>query len=208
LINIFIVLKNGEYELTERIFNLDYDGEINIIGNKQKTILKVNGIYSNYSGGKGGYCVNFYRLIWDGNNCNNPNVIMPKTEMNLYNIAFKNIASNGYSYFNPMVGAYKINNSTLPNNPSNMLRTAEGPIKLTNCYGRITSGYATTDDMWNYQTNYITATPKVNNTTYEITDDESKWKNVGTGTNTDGSQANLGVYGGKYSWDYDIDINF
>ena len=54
----------------------------------------------------------------------------------------------------------------------------------------------------------ITATPKVNNTTYEITDDESKWKNVGTGTNTDGSQANLGVYGGKYSWEYDIDINF
>ena len=203
-----VVLKNGEYELTERIFNLDYDEEINIIGNKQKTILKVNGIYSNYSGGKGGYCVNFYRLIWDGNNSNNPNVIMPKTEMNLYNIAFKNIASNGYSYFNPMVGAYKINNSTLPNNPSNMLRTAEGPIKLTNCYGGFTSGYHTTDDTWNYKTNYITSTPKVDNITYKITDDESKWKNVGTGTNTDGSQANLGVYGGEYSWDYDIDINF
>ena len=206
-----VVLKNGEYELTEKIFNLDYDGEINIIGNRQNTILKVKEIYSNYSGGKGGYCVNFYRLIWDGNNCNNPNVIMPKTEMNLYNIAFKNIASNGYSYFIALTdrnGGFKIENSTLPNNPSCMLRTAEGPIKLTNCYGGFTSGYSTTDDTWNYKTNYITATPKVDNTIYEITDDESKWKHVGTGTNPDGSQANLGVYGGEYSWEYDIDINF
>ena len=202
-----VVLKNGEYQLTEKIFNLDYDREINIIGNKQKTILKVNGIYSNYSGGKGGYNVNFYRLIWDGNNCNNPNVIMPKTEMNLYNIAFKNIASNGYSYFDPMPGtSYKINNSTLPNNPSNMLRTLEGTIQLTNCYGGFTSGYSTTDGTWNYKTNYITSTPKVDNTTYKITDDESKWKNVGTGTNPDGSQANLGVYGGEYSWEFESDL--
>ena len=205
-----VVLKNGEYELTERIFNLDYDREINIIGNKQKTILKVNGIYSNQGGGKDGYSVNFYRLIWDGNNCNNFNVIIPKTEMNLYNVAFKNIASNGYSYFDPITGtSYKINNSVLPNNPSCMLRTADGgTIQLTNCYGGYTSGWHTTDDTWNYKTNYITSTPKVDSTTYKITDDESKWKNVGTGTNPDGSQANLGVYGGEYSWDYDIDINF
>ena len=201
-----VVLKNGEYELTERIFNLDYDREINIIGNKQKTILKVKEIYSNYSGGKGGYNVNFYRLIWDGNNCNNPNVIAPKTEMNLYNIAFKNIASNGYSYFFPTVEVYKINNSTLPNNPSKMLRTYNGPIQLTNCYGGFTSGYSTTDDTWNYKTNYITSTPKVDSTTYKITDDESKWKNVGTGTNPDGSQANLGVYGGEYSWEFESDL--
>ena len=203
-----VVLKSGEYQLTEKIFNLDYDGEINIIGDRQNTILKVKEIYSNYSGGKSGYNVNFYRLIWDGNNCNNPNVIAPKTEMNLYNIAFKNIASNGYSYFFPTVEVYKINNSTLPNNPSKMLRTYNGPIQLTNCYGGFTSGYNTTDDTWNYKTNYITSTPKVDNTIYEITDDESKWENVGTGTNPDGSQANLGVYGGEYSWEYDIDINF
>ena len=206
-----VVLKNGEYELTEKVFNLDYDREINIIGDKQNTILKVNAIYPNSSvgKGKGGYEVNFYRLVWDGNNCASYNTIMPQTEMNLHNIAFRNIASNGYSYFDPMVGAYKINNSTLPNNPSNMLRTNDGGIiQLTNCYGGFTSGYSTTDDTWNYKTNYITSTPKVDSTTYKITDDESKWKNVGTGMNPDGSQANLGVYGGEYSWDYDIDINF
>ena len=38
-------------------------------------------------------------------------------------------------------------------------------------------------------------------TTYQITDNESVWKNVGTGTNPDGTQANLGVYGGEFSWE-------
>lgn len=36
------------------------------------------------------------------------------------------------------------------------------------------------------------------NEEYEITSDG--WKNTGTGTNPDGTQANIGVYGGKYSW--------
>ena len=34
--------------------------------------------------------------------------------------------------------------------------------------------------------------------TYQIT--SSGWKHTGTGTNPDGTQANIGVYGGKYSW--------
>ena len=33
---------------------------------------------------------------------------------------------------------------------------------------------------------------------YNITSEG--WKNTGTGTNPDGTQANIGVYGGKYSW--------
>lgn len=33
---------------------------------------------------------------------------------------------------------------------------------------------------------------------YKITSEG--WKNTGTGTNPDGTQANIGVYGGKYSW--------
>ena len=37
-----------------------------------------------------------------------------------------------------------------------------------------------------------------NSSTYQIT--SSGWKHAGTGTNPDGTQANIGVYGGKYSW--------
>ena len=205
-----VVLKNGEYELTEKIFNLDYDGEINIIGNRQNTILKVNGIYSNRGGGKSTYNVNIYRLVWDGNNYYSSNIIELMTNINVYNITFTNIKTDGWtSYFIPREPAqFKIENCTIGTNVLAMLRTTHGKIQLTNCYGGFTSGYHTTDDTWNYKTNYITSTPKVNSTTYEITDDESKWKHVGTGMNPDGSQANLGVYGGEYSWDYDIDINF
>ena len=37
-----------------------------------------------------------------------------------------------------------------------------------------------------------------NSSTYQIT--SSGWEHAGTGTNPDGTQANIGVYGGKYSW--------
>ena len=203
-----IVLNNGDYELTEKVFNINYNKEINVIGNKDKTIVKVNGIYSNYSGGKGGYKFNFYRLIWDGNNYKGYNAIMPLPEMNLYNIVFKNIASNSYSYFDPYKTKLNINNSIISNKPDNMFRIGDGggTIQLTNCYGGFTSGYSTSDSSWNYKTNYITSTPKVDSTTYQITDDDAVWKNVGTGTNPDGSQASLGVYGGEYSWEYNDDI--
>ena len=33
---------------------------------------------------------------------------------------------------------------------------------------------------------------------YNIT--SSGWENTGTGENSDGTQANIGVYGGKYAW--------
>ena len=205
-----IILREGTYNLTTKMFELNCNKTINIIGQKQNTILKVNGIYSNQGGGKSTYNVNIYRLIWDGNNYNNNNIIELMTNINLYNITFTNIKTDEWtSYFISREPAqFKIENCTIGTNVLAMLRTTHGKIQLTNCYGGFTSGYSTTDDTWNYKTNYITSTPKVDSTTYKITDDESKWKNVGTGMNPDGSQANLGVYGGEYSWDYDIDINF
>ena len=205
-----IILGNGNYELKENLFNLDYDGEIKIIGQKQNTILKVNGIYSNKGGGKIDYSVNFYRLIWDGNNYNNNNIINTYTNISFYNVSFINIVTDGWtSYFCPDYQGktqYTLNNCVLGQNVKAVLRTTGGTIQLTNCYGGFTSGYSTSDSSWNYKTNYITSTPKVDSTTYQITDDDAVWKNVGTGTNPDGSQASLGVYGGEYSWEYNDDI--
>ena len=77
---------------------------------------------------------------------------------------------------------------------------------MTNCYGGYSSGYGTNNSSWDYHTNYITYSPSVNSTTYRITDSESVLKNEGTGTNPDGTVANLGVYGGTYSWDLEDDI--
>ena len=38
----------------------------------------------------------------------------------------------------------------------------------------------------------------ISNSDYNITSDG--WQNIGTGTNPDGTQANLGVYGGQFAW--------
>ena len=205
-----IVLNDGNYELTYKVFELNCNKSINLIGDKEKTILKVNGIYSNKGGGKIDYSVNFYRLIWDGNNYNSHNVINTYTNIGFYNVSFINIATDGWtSYFCPDYQGktqYTLNNCVLGQYVEALLRTTGGTIQLTNCYGGFTSGYSTSDSSWNYKTNYITSTPKVDSTTYQITDDDNVWKNVGTGTDPDESQASLGVFGGEYSWEYNDDI--
>lgn len=205
-----IVLNDGNYELTYKVFELNCNKSINLIGDKEKTILKVNGIYSNKGGGKIDYSVNFYRLIWDGNNYYRSNIINTYTNIDFYNVSFINIATDGWtSYFCPDYQGktqYTLNNCVLGQYVKSVLRTTGGTIQLTNCYGGFTSGYSTSDSSWNYKTNYITSTPKVDSTTYQITDDDNVWKNVGTGTNPDESQASLGVYGGEYSWEYNDDI--
>lgn len=205
-----VVLNDGNYELTEKVFELKCNKSINLIGDKEKTILKVNGIYPNKWGGKIDYSVNFYRLIWDGNNYNNNNIIDTKTNINLYNVSIINIVTDGWtSYFYPDNQGktqYTLNNCVFGQYVKAVLRTTHGSIQLTNCYGGFTSGYSTSDSSWDYKTNYITTTPKVDSKTYQITDDNNIWKNVGTGINPDGSQASLGVYGGEYSWEYNDDI--
>ena len=90
-----------------------------------------------------------------------------------------------------------------------MLRTTSGTINLTNCYGGFSSGHRTSDNSWNISTNVITQSDDdihLDTTTYQITDDENIWKNKGTGQNPDGTQANIGVYGGAYSWQYDDNL--
>ena len=200
-----IILKDGVYNLTTKIFELNCDKSIDIIGNKEKTTLVVNGLYPNSGGGNEKYKVNFYRLIWNGISAPT-NAIFLRNNIDFYNVVFKmEFSSAAYSYFVPYTETYSFYNCTIDKKVAAMLRTTHGTIKLTNCYGGFTSGYETNDSSWDYQTNRILSTYTLGSN-YSITEDESLWTNVGTGTNPDGSQANLGVYGGAYSWDNDDDI--
>lgn len=202
-----IILNSGTYELTNKIFELTNNRSINIIGNRQNTILRSVGIYANSGGGSKNYDLNIYRLVWRGEP-NQPNSINAKTSMNLYNVAFSfKSAAFSYSYFCPAENAsYTFNNCTLPYSSSSMMRTTGGSIKVTNGYGGFSSGYSTSNSNWDYQTNTITSNPQVDTTTYRITDVDEAWKNNGTGENADGGTANRGVYGGAYSWDIIDDI--
>lgn len=200
-----IILMDGTYKLTKKIFELDCNKSINIIGNKEKTILEEeNGLYANIGGGSILYNVNMYRLIWNGKKANT-NAVSLKTSLNLYNVAFKmDFVGASYSYFSPSdkeTTIFNFYNCTLGTNVSSFLRTTHGTMQLTNCYGGFTSGYGTNNSNWDYKTNYITSEPSVDADTYKITDNESIWKNKGTGKNPDGTQANLGLYGGEYSWE-------
>lgn len=194
-----IVLMDGEYTLTTKIFELNNNKTINILGNKSKTILNVVGIYNNRLGGSTNYNVNIYRLIWNAV-ANDTNCIFLHTNLSLNNVGFYfPFESASISYFITGGSTYEFKNCTLPTYVWYMLRTSGGKILLTNCYGGYgISGYGVNSD-WNFKTNYITDSPKISGN-YAIAEDENKWKNIGTGTNPDGSQANLGVYGGEYSW--------
>ena len=202
-----IILKDGKYNLTTKLFELNCDKSINIIGNKEKTKLYSN-LECGTSVGTGNknYNVNFYRLVIE-DNTNRLYEFYVENGVSFYNVVFNCEYGSGYGYILPINGENKMENCTVPIGKDGFISIQyKGNIKLINCYGNITSGYGTTNEKWNYKTNYITSTPKVDSTTYEIIDDEKIWKNVGTYINPDGSQANLGVYGGTYSWEYDDDI--
>ena len=200
-----IVLMAGEYELTEKIFELNCNQEINIIGDKEKTILKADRLYANNGGGSTNYSVRLYRLVWEISYAH-ANAIFLNTSLYLYNVAFNvNVSEENSFVFAFLIPGtnpgYELVNCCLPNKTGQFLRGTHGGIKLTNCYGGFSPGYGTYEESYNYQTNYLTGAPKVDTTTYRITDDESVWKNKGTGTNSDGTPANLGVYGGEFSWE-------
>lgn len=193
-----ILLLNGDYTLTTKIFNLTNDKFINIYGNKENTRLIVGSIYPNAAaGGSALYKISFNRLIWQSSGAAYYNPVSVKAEMTFNNVVFNITETHGYSYFSAGGNITMYNCVSL--NANMILRKNAAIIKLTNCYGNFATGYSTSVSDWNYQTNYITTSPNLSSI-YEILDNINVWKNVGTGTNSDGTQSNLGVYGGPYTW--------
>lgn len=145
--------------------------------------------------------MNFYRLVWEKGSNTCSEYLLYNGTINCYNVVFNNLQSSVYRFFYPKYES-KFVNCTITQKWNNLLGKT---MRLTNCYGGFTSGYGTSDSDWNYQTNRIVNSPLLSST-YQITEAENVWKNKGTGTNPDGTKANLGVYGGTYSWAYNDDI--
>lgn len=194
-----VYLGDGEYKYVDSLISLNNPKSLKIFGNKENTIINygedLTGAISQ------GYSLNFYRLIF--------NVIEKQTNEsfasinNFYNVIINlNYEDASPSLFMTQGHIFNFINCTVPIKTSNLLRQCYGgEIHLTNCYGGFSTSVYGINANWDFQTNYITSIPQVDSTTYRITEDESKWKNIGTGTNLDGTQANLGVYGGEYSWE-------
>ena len=180
---------------------------IHLIGNRANTRIKPSGSININSGD---YAINFYRLIWDSANVQGgADVFNMTNEMNFHNVVFTNLGNYSYGYFVSGTNANngkRMFNCVLTSSPSQFFENHQADKwVITNSYGGFTSGYGTSQSQWDYQTNYVTSSPNLD-TSYHILDSESLWKNQGTGTNLDGTQANIGVYGGPYDWTYTDNI--
>lgn len=201
-----IYLQDGQYDLASGIIDLNCNKSIKIFGNKEKTILNLpyQGVGENPGGGgKKDYSLEFNQMIMKLDSTNRNNYWCCANSITFNNIVFDSKVQFDYGFIiiNTTDSTAKFNNCISIGKAIKIRTDGKLTLTLTNCYGTFTSGYRTIQSEWDYKTNYITTSPQVDNSTYRITDDESKWKNVGTGTNPDGSQANLGVYGGEYSWE-------
>ena len=202
-----IILEEGTYYFTYPITTLNCNKSINIIGKCKKTTLSVSRLGSpRFLGDDGSsrYSINFYRLIWDGNNSYETNTIAIVNPINIYNVLFIRIAGAIYGCINPLVNMV---NSTVNNDANIVVRNYYNP-KITNCYGDFRNGYNANQNDWDYKTNRILSnTSYTLDSDYQIKEAEENWKDVGTGTDLDESKADLGIYGGEYSWKYNSDID-
>ena len=201
-----IILKDGTYTLSTKIFSLQCNKSINIIGNKNHTTLNVGGMFNNKVGGSKEYSVNFNRLIWNFTESSTQGLLCYNS-ITFENVVFiNNKNTDSWGFFFPGHAEYfEYRNCIAIGSYNAGLRGGGCVHKVKNCYGKFVPGFGSCD--WQEQTNYKTTTPQVDSTTYRITEDSSIWEDVGTGTDLDGSPADLGVYGGEYSWEYGTDLD-
>ena len=171
-----IVLKGVFYLGKGFAFKQDVD----YIGYTKDTVL--NG--SNWIG----YNNNIYRLIFDGNNYSD-SYTFTGNNFNLYNIVYINQYSS--ESVREIFGNYtgEIRNSLFASGNWNNLYFGSCNIYAEN--NALGLNISTFDDVFSlYDVNF--------DSDYNITSDG--WKNTGTGLNPDGTQAHIGVYGGKFAW--------
>lgn len=122
-----------------------------------------------------------------------------RTNCRVYNCVFVYDGRPSIVYDNENINVIEVYNSTFIVT-GDFLRSYSGGTrpKLTNC--------ATNRAFYSEGTKVTCANYLLFDSQYRIKSDESLWKDVGTGTDLDGSIADLGVYGGEYSWYKDLEI--
>ncbi|MFD3272613.1 hypothetical protein ACE3MS_21180 [Paenibacillus dendritiformis] len=181
--NSLIKLEDGEYTFGQDISDGFANCRVTIVGNKAKTTLKqIQGLYSNRGGGSGTFTLEFIQLIFTIDaTLTEPNLNLFYFNWNMFNVVIAYIPDNGYSVFLPGGSTILLRNSIRTVYSRNLLRTTDGTIKMSNCYGAFTSGYRTNDNSWNQGNNIITNTPMYDSE-YTIPYDE------------------IGVYFGEFAW--------
>ncbi len=189
-----IVLGEGEYEVSVDDSTIK---TMDIIGQGRNTSLLFNhGLRRLNNSEEVMYIfnkINFYDLVFKTNIIGSNLFVTENT--NFFNVAIAPPNQSMFSFFwNDITEPSSFVNCSDVTNIEMLLR---GNFNLTNCYGRFSYGYQTTSSNINYTSSVIVTNPSFDEN-YRIT--ETKLENTGTEFNSDGTNSNLGVYGGEFAW--------
>jgi hypothetical protein len=196
-----IKLAEGTYYINKNYMSDYKNGELSIIGENQKTKLVFQPAYSRFMfdgiGGNGYFAVDnatdIYNLIVENKGANAyANYFYIYGNLNVYNVVFDNLYQVQYRTFFSKTGVTNFYNSMfLDNDQRNWFNGTE--TSIINSYGN----YSYYGDKPGLIKTSIFETPNIDSS-YNI--NSNNWQNAGTGENPDGTRANIGIYGGQYSW--------
>lgn len=190
-----IYLKPGAYEISvdDKIIK-----PMSVIGEGKNTVLHLNHSLRRISNGYGSssdgvmYNINhlkFYRLVFKSTITGSSNTFLT-SNTEFHNVVF-DVKNGSYSVLSAAKDPVKLMNCVDLNNIEKFLR---GNAIVQDSYGRFGENYA--KDIQKITTLTVDFVNLDEN--YQILDEG--WQYSGTGTNRDGSQAHIGLYGGQYPW--------
>ncbi|WP_238918196.1 Ig-like domain-containing protein [Clostridium sp. YIM B02555] len=164
------IVFKGNFTETKKTFK----SGISYIGYEKESVINTCQIQ--------GTNVNLYRFVINANNIDETWSVLGRN-FNLYNIVYTNQYSSDGSKDIFYLYTGRVSNCLF--GPGNWNNFTYDSCSVTNKDTACTSGY--------FNLKNVTM-----DSNYNIT--SSGWKNAGTGTNPDGTQANIGVYGGEFAW--------
>lgn len=205
-----IKLAGGTYTVISSYFTANFD----IIGEKENTTLVFNPPYRFFneytSRGYFGFksSVKFYDLIITTRGSDSyANYFNNSGNVSFYNVVFSNFFTVDYACFQNHSGQYHFYNCTVDSISGKRSDSSGGFLRqnvnnsstltLQNCYGNITVSSLNYPNAISFITSMIRNNPQLDST-YHIL--ESGWEDAGTGTDPDGTQADIGAYGGTFAW--------
>lgn len=181
---------------------LDLGKQLTIYGDNEKTILEYYGAESAVRDGcavqlmnDGSVVRNLTMNFYPGKSENYSNAIFRECRGMFYNVYFhiKISLPASYSYYNNTTGYPNVFNCTFYHDLGKISANYSSQPVYTNCLYNVAPIEGTKDHC-------ITASFNPENIAETAAD--PALLHSGTGTNPDGSVANIGVYGGKYAWGY------
>lgn len=187
-----IYLQKGNYTVSVSDAQLK---KMSILGQGKDTTLYLNGPIRRIGNSDGVMYditnIKFYRLIFKATKSGHN--LFASNGCNFYNVAFNIEKQSTYSIFSSQTRPYFNNCIDI----KGINGTIRGKAVLENCYGLFQPGYSTSEA----DIERITSIKEQANLDSEYHILSDGWKNAGTGTNPDGTVANIGVYGGPFAWE-------